>query len=90
MLVAPIVSCTGVPFRVLVAHGRSQSVKDSTGSEILRGDQNNGLFLPLNFESLDNSAVFERYVPAWYTMISATSGSVSASDFSSIYTLISL
>ncbi len=48
VLVATVVTGTGVALGILVAHGRAQSIEDSTGGEVLRSDQDNGLTLTLN------------------------------------------
>jgi len=48
VLVATIVTGTRVTLGVLVAHGRTQSVKDSAGGEVFRGDQDDGLALTLD------------------------------------------
>jgi hypothetical protein len=48
VLVSTVVTSTGVTLGVLVAHRRAQSVEDSTGSEVLRGDQDNRFTLTLD------------------------------------------
>jgi hypothetical protein len=48
VLVATIVTGTGVTLRVLVGHRRAKSIEDGVGSEVLRGDQDNGFTLTLN------------------------------------------
>lgn len=48
VLVATIVTGTGVTLGVLVAHGRAKGIEDGTGGEVLRGNQDNGLTLTLN------------------------------------------
>ena len=48
VLVATVVTGTGVTLRVLVAHGRAQGIEDGTRGEVLRGNQDNGLTLTLN------------------------------------------
>ena len=49
VLVASVVSCSRVPLAVLVAHGRSQSIEDCTGSKVLRSNKYNRFALALNF-----------------------------------------
>lgn len=48
VLVATVVTGTGVTLRVLVAHGGAQRIEDGTRGEVLRGNQDNGLTLTLN------------------------------------------
>jgi hypothetical protein len=48
VLVASVVASTGVAFRVLVGHGRAQSVEDGARGNILRGNEDDGLALTLN------------------------------------------
>ena len=48
VLVTTIVSCSGVSFRVLVAHGRSEGVKDGAGCDVLGGDEEDRLSLALD------------------------------------------
>lgn len=48
VFVATVVAGTGVTLRVLVGHGRAEGVEDRTGSDILGGDEKNGLALTLN------------------------------------------
>lgn len=48
VLVTTIVTSSGVSLRVLVGHGRAKSIKDSTGGEVLRGNQDNGFTLTLD------------------------------------------
>lgn len=52
VLVATIVTSTGVTLGVLVGHGRTKGVKDGTGGDVLGGDQDNGLALALNLIGL--------------------------------------
>lgn len=47
-LVATVVTSTRLALRVLVGHGRAKSVEDSTGGDILGGDQNDRLPLALD------------------------------------------
>jgi hypothetical protein len=54
VLVATVIAGTGVALGVLVAHGRTKSVEDSTGGEVLRGNQNDGLALTLDLELLQD------------------------------------
>ena len=49
VLVTTVVTSSRVSLRVLVAHGRSKSIEDSTGSEVLGGNQDNGFTLTLDF-----------------------------------------
>lgn len=49
VLVTTIVSGARVALRVLVAHGRSQGIKNGLGGEVLRGDENDTLLLALDF-----------------------------------------
>lgn len=55
VLVTTIVTSSGVSLRVLVGHGRAKSIKDSTGGEVLRGNQDNGFTLALDFIFLQSS-----------------------------------
>jgi hypothetical protein len=48
MLVTTVVTGTRVTLRVLVGHGRAQSIEDSTGGEVLGGNQDNRLALTLD------------------------------------------
>jgi hypothetical protein len=57
MLVATIVTSTWVTLRVLVGHGGAQSVKDGAGGDILRGDEEDGLALALDFLLLQSLSV---------------------------------
>lgn len=94
VLVSAIVASTRLALGVLVGHGRAKRVEDSTGGDILGGDQDNGLPLALDLLGLESEAVsgYSEYccTAVGYsngirTMIWATSGSVSRRDFSSIY-----
>lgn len=49
VLVAAVVTRTGQALRVLVGHGRSQSIEDGTGCDILGGDEDDRLSLALDF-----------------------------------------
>jgi hypothetical protein len=49
VLIAAIVAGTGVALGVLVGHGRTESIKDGAGCDILRGDEEDGLALALDF-----------------------------------------
>jgi hypothetical protein len=53
VLVAAIVSRVWVSLRVLVRHGRSQSIKYGTRGYIFGGDENDRLALTLNFQCLE-------------------------------------
>lgn len=55
VLVATVVTGTGVTLGVLVAHGGAKSIEDSSGSEVLRGNEDNGLTLTLNLVRLDKT-----------------------------------
>jgi hypothetical protein len=48
VLVSTVVTSTGVTLGVLVAHRRAESIEDSAGSEVLRGNQDNRFTLTLN------------------------------------------
>jgi hypothetical protein len=48
VLVATIVTSTGVTLRVLVGHGGTKSIKDGTGGDVLGGDEDDGLALALD------------------------------------------
>lgn len=54
VLVTTVVTSTGVTLRVLVTHGRAQSVEDGAGGEVLRGDQDDRLALTLDLLLLQN------------------------------------
>lgn len=56
MLVAAVVSGTGIAFRVLVAHGRAKGIEDGTRGDIFRGDEEDGLPLTLDLFFLAKSA----------------------------------
>lgn len=49
VLVTTVVTSSRVSLRVFVAHGRSKSIENSTGSEVLGGNQNDGFTLTLDF-----------------------------------------
>jgi hypothetical protein len=57
VLVATVVTGTGVTLGVLVAHGRTQSIEDSAGGEVLRGNQDDGLALTLDLLLLQTTAI---------------------------------
>jgi hypothetical protein len=48
VLVTTVVTSTGVTLGVLVAHGRAESIENGTGSDVLRGNQEDGLALTLD------------------------------------------
>lgn len=48
VLVATIVTSTGVTLRVLVGHRGTEGIEDGTRSNVLGGNENNGLALTLN------------------------------------------
>ena len=54
VLVTAVVAGAGVTLGVLVGHGRAKSVEDGAGGDILRGDEEDGLALALNFHLLLN------------------------------------
>jgi hypothetical protein len=83
VLVSAVVAGTGVALGVLVGHGRAERVKYSAGGNILRGDEENGLALTLDFLLL-RSRLEVSHTPfeSELTMIWATSLSVSTKDFS--------
>lgn len=56
VLVATVVTSTGVTLGVLVTHGGTKSIEDSTGSEVLGGDQDDRLTLALDFLLLQRDA----------------------------------
>lgn len=56
VLVTTIVTGTGVTLGVLVGHGRTKSIEDGVGGEVLRGDQDNRLTLALNLLLLQYDA----------------------------------
>jgi len=49
VLVAAIVASAGETLGVLVGHGGAEGIKDGAGSDVLRGDEDDGLALALNF-----------------------------------------
>jgi hypothetical protein len=48
VLVATVVTGTGVTLGVLVGHGGAEGIENGTGRDVLRGDENNRLPLTLN------------------------------------------
>ena len=88
VLVSTIVSGTGVALGVLVGHGRAQSIEHGAGRDIFGGDEDDGLSLALDLLFLQAADKYIANCPLpWIgelTMISATSGSESRRDFSSI------
>jgi hypothetical protein len=52
VLVAAVVSCTRVPLRVLVRHGRAEGIEDGARRDILRGDEEDRLALTLDLAFL--------------------------------------
>ena len=48
VFVAAVVACAGVSFAVFVAHGRAESVEDGSRGDVLGGDEEDGLALPLD------------------------------------------
>lgn len=57
VLVATIVSGTGVALGVLVGHGRAKGVEDGAGGNILGGDEKDGLLLTLDLFFLTKALV---------------------------------
>jgi hypothetical protein len=53
MLVSTIVASTGISFRVLVGHWGAQCVEDGARCDILGGDEEDGLALALDLETLE-------------------------------------
>ena len=49
VLVAAIVASAGETLGVLVGHGGAEGIKDGAGSDVLGGDEDDGLALALNF-----------------------------------------
>lgn len=49
VLVTTIITSAGVTLGVLVGHGRAQGVENGMGGEVLRGDQDDGFALTLDF-----------------------------------------
>jgi hypothetical protein len=49
VLVTAVVAGTGVALRVLVGHGRTERIEDGAGCDVLRGDEEDGLALTLDF-----------------------------------------
>lgn len=83
-LITTVVASSGVALRVLVRHGGAEGIEDGAGGDVLRSNQNDRLPLALNLLGLEG--VSGRRDDEWelLTMISATSGSDSTRDFSSI------
>ena len=53
VLVSTIVTSTGVTLGVLVGHGRTKSIEDGTGGDVLGGDEDDGLALALDLILLE-------------------------------------
>jgi hypothetical protein len=49
VLVAAVVARTGVALRVLVGHGRTERIEDGAGCDVLRGNEEDGFALALDF-----------------------------------------
>lgn len=49
VLVSSVVSCSGVSFRVLVGHGRSEGIEDGAGGDVFGGNEDDGLSLTFDF-----------------------------------------
>lgn len=76
MLVSTVVSRAWVALGVLVAHGRSQSIEDGAGGDVLRGNEEDRLALALDFFPLYRTLDWDREMYTMFvTMISAISGS---------------
>lgn len=65
VLVASVVTSSGVSLGVLVGHGRTESIEDSTRGEVLGGNQDDGLALALDLfflrgESASATPLFRR------------------------------
>lgn len=54
VLVATVVTSTGVALGVLVGHGRTKSIEDGSGGDVLGGNENNRLALALDLISLSH------------------------------------
>ena len=63
VLVTTIVTSSRISLRVLVGHGRAKSIEDSTRSEVLRGNQDNGFTLTLDFSFLFEYQGLEEEIP---------------------------
>lgn len=57
VLVATIVTGARKTLGVLVGHGRTESIEDGTGSDVLRSNENNGLALTLDLIFLQEEGV---------------------------------
>jgi hypothetical protein len=55
VLIATIVSGSGITLRVLVGHGRAKGVEYGTGCDILGSNEDDGLALSLDFCFLEGS-----------------------------------
>ena len=53
MFVTAVVAGTGVTLRVFVGHGRAERIKDGAGGDVLRGNEDDRLALPLNLITHD-------------------------------------
>lgn len=97
VLITSVVPSTRIALRVLVGHGRAQGIEDGARGNILRGNEDDGFALTLNLLFLQAIYCQRQLLPkkrkkrhretgkGWrLTMISATSGSDSSRDFSSI------
>lgn len=62
VLIATIVAGTRLALGVLVGHGRAKSVEDSTGGDILGGDEDDGLPLALDLIGLARKEVLSATV----------------------------
>lgn len=88
VLVAAIVASAGVALGVLVGHGGAKGIENSAGGDIFGGDEDDGLPLALDLGFLLGRSIglSSRKLrnQVMLTIISATSGSDSRRDFSSI------
>jgi hypothetical protein len=83
VLVSAVVAGAGVALGVLIGHGRAERIEDGAGRDILRGDEEDGLALTLDLLLLWRMLEVSREIPCGeFTMIWATSSSVSTKDFS--------
>jgi hypothetical protein len=69
VLVSTVVTGTGIAFRVLVGHGRAESIEDGARSDILRGNEENRLALTLDFLFLCNMLGLSKLEHKSLTMI---------------------
>lgn len=69
VLVATVVTGTRETLGVLVGHGRTESIENGTGSDVLRSNENDGLALTLDliflWEGEESAAEARRGAMAW-------------------------